>query len=758
MKGTVLFVDDEPAILRAIERTLAEDEGLTVLTATGGPEALELLATRPIDVVVSDQTMPGMNGAELLAKVRERHPDVVRMTLTGLSDSKTVMAAVNQGEVRRFLTKPWDADELRNCLHDAVGERRLEREIALLRQEAVLSPEQIERARRIAARLEKPKPIGEVLVELGQLARAEYERISKLHRSRLDLVSILREDGFVTEEGFAVYQEARRKTPGRPDRSLLVDAGLVTEEQYLHAVSAKHDIPLLDPEVGLVDTALLLKTSIPFLRKNGALPLRIVDGILTVVVSDPLNRQILTDLAGIYGVKVNACAAPSARIAEALATLERNRDEGSAGGGTSLQYREIQETPAADESGEGAVQIVDYLLLRSIELGASDLHIEPMNGKVRVRIRVDGVMRNLTDLPAEFAGKVLSRLKILAGADIAERRLHQDGRIFVKVEGREVDIRASIYATMFGETIVLRLLDRRRGLHPLEQLGFEPGVLSILREVVLRSSTGLVLITGPTGSGKTTTLYSFVDYVNDPSIKVITCEDPVEYVLDGIAQCSVNEKTGPTFADSLRAMVRQDPDVIVVGEIRDPLTSRLAVESALTGHKVFTSLHTEDSVGAVARLLDLGIEPFLVASTINTIVAQRLVRRVCPDCRRPAEASREDLRFLGLERSDFDGFGLVEGAGCPKCGGIGFKGRAGIHEVLLPDDDFRDAILNRSPSKVLRALARKLPGFLTLQEDGILKAVSGATTLSEVVTGAPRDQNARPPSALRETDWLGRKP
>jgi type IV pilus assembly protein PilB len=359
-------------------------------------------------------------------------------------------------------------------------------------------------------------------------------------------------------------------------------------------------------------------------------------------------------------------------------------------------------------------------------------------------------LRKLTDLPVDFALRVAARVKVLAGADIAERRQHQDGRIFVRIEGREVDIRLSTYASMFGETLVMRILDSRRGLVSLDALGFQPRALSLLMEVVLRTSSGLILVTGPTGSGKTTTLYSFVDYVNDESEKVITCEDPVEYVLAGITQCSVNEKTGPTFANSLRAIVRQDPDTIVVGEIRDRTTAELGVQAALTGHKVFSTFHTEDAVGAGVRLLEMGVEPFLVASTLGCVLAQRLVRRLCPHCARPEEPSAKDLRFLGLGRDEIRGLQIHTGAGCAKCGNSGYSGRLGIHEMMWPDDEFRDAVLRRASTLELRALARKLPGFLTLQEDAVLKVVAGKTTFPEIVDNVPRDSNARALATLRD--------
>ncbi|MFN0182041.1 MAG: ATPase, T2SS/T4P/T4SS family [Gemmatimonadales bacterium] len=626
----------------------------------------------------------------------------------------------------------------------------------LLLREGAVDEAQLERARRIRERLQQPKRLAEILVDLGQLPRAEYDRIVRRYRSSLSLSAILHDMGVLDAAGLARFEAARLATPGARDQDLLVGNGLVTEEQYLRALALRHDLPYLEPEVGLVDPAVMGKTSLAYLLRNKVLPLRIADGALTAILADPLNAQTLGDLERIYKVPVVACCAPAARIEEALHTLERLREGKSSNSGIDLHYRQFDELVPGENTAEGAVAVLDYLLLRSIQLGASDLHIEPLQHKVRVRIRVDGVLQPLTDLPGAFAAQAISRVKVLAGTDIAERRLHQDGRISVRVEGREVDFRVSTYAGMFGETLVLRLLDRRRALLSLDDLGFHPKILSSLREVVLRSASGMVLVTGPTGSGKTTTLYSFVDYVNDPTVKVISCEDPVEYVLEGVSQCSVNNKTGPTFADSLRAIVRQDPDIIIVGEIRDPATAALAVEAALTGHQVFSTLHTEDAVGAMVRLADMGVEPFLVSSTVSCVVAQRLVRKLCAHCRRPAEIRREDLRFLGLDRTDLIGLPLMEGAGCKECGGTGYRGRIGIHEVLVPDDDFKDAVLRRAPSKELRALARRLPGFLTLQESGLLTAIAGRTTLAAVVADAPRDAKARKPDELREVAGMRR--
>jgi type IV pilus assembly protein PilB len=620
----------------------------------------------------------------------------------------------------------------------------------LILEEGGVSQKQIDRARRIAARLSEPKPLGLVLVELGQLARSEYERLIRLHRSRLALPLILYQDGALSDEGLARYRERKSADPGLPDREILVGGNLVTEQQFLQALCVKNDIEFVEPEVALVDDSLLAKASMSYLVRQRALPFQEMEGAVAVILADPLDDRLIMDLERIFGRPVKPFGAPSDKILEALRILDRLEDSDGKDAKTSLQYRTIEDIEPGDDSGEEAVRLVDYLLYRAIEVGASDLHIEPLQSRVRVRVRVDGAMRPLTELPGSYAARVVSRIKVLGGADIAERRLHQDGRLLVKVEDREIDIRLSTYASVFGETIVLRLLDRRRGLVPLDGLGFESSVLTVLRDVVLRASSGLVLVTGPTGSGKTTTLYSFIDYVLDDSIKVITSEDPVEYVLEGVTQCSVNEKSGPTFADSLRAMLRQDPDIIVLGEIRDKVTAELGVEAALTGHKVFCTFHTEDSVSAVLRLLDMGVEPFLVSSTLSCIVAQRLLLRLCEDCRRQGRASPRDLRFLGMAPEDLGRQPVMEGVGCANCGNTGYRGRLGIHEVLLPDDDFRDAVLRRAPSRELRALTRKLPVFLTLQEDGFLKAVKGETTLSEIADNVPRDPDARPLNVLRE--------
>jgi type IV pilus assembly protein PilB len=619
-----------------------------------------------------------------------------------------------------------------------------------LERSGLVTPEALQRAARIRGRMESPRPLHEVLLELGELKEEQLETIRRRRRTRMSLCDILVEDEAIDAGTAAIYREAKARERGKSDRVLLVERALVTEEQYLRALGTKLDCPFMVPEIGEIQTDLYKKVPFAYLLKNVALPLRVDGNILHVTVATPEDDSLFGEIERTFGLKAKRYCSTRFRITETLRTLERLRGKPLDRDSYRIQYRELDRAhDGPTESGEEAVQLVDYLLARAVEMGASDLHVEPTPNKVRARVRVDGILHHLTDLPIDFTARVIARIKILGRMDVTEKRLHQDGKIHIKVSGREIDIRVSTYASVFGETIVMRLLDRERGIMHLANAGFQPRALATIEETVLASTSGLVLTVGPTGSGKTTTLYSFIQHANSPTEKVITCEDPVEYVIDGIVQCSVNAKTGPTFADSLRAIVRQDPDTIVVGEIRDPTTAHLAAEAALTGHKVYSTFHTEDAVGAFVRFIEMGVEPFLVASTLSAVIAQRLVRRLCPECKVPYRPTNAELRVLGLDREAVQSIGFQRSTGCSHCSGTGYKGRLAIHEVLVPDADFREAVLNRATSGTLRELARARPEFLTMQEDGLLKAVRGHTTLAEIIENAPRDASARPLADLQ---------
>ena len=380
------------------------------------------------------------------------------------------------------------------------------------------------------------------------------------------------------------------------------------------------------------------------------------------------------------------------------------------------------------------VSLVERLLAAAVDAGASDVHVEPLRDRVRVRVRVDGILRELSEFATAELPAVVSRLKIMAEADIAERRRHQDGRLEFEHPdtGAITDLRASFYVTVRGECTVLRVLNQANRVIELERVGMAPTVLTRFRSEALETPSGVVIVTGPTGSGKTSTLYSCVHHLADDATSIVTAEDPVEYQLDGISQCSVAPKLGRTFEESLRHIVRQDPDVIVLGEIRDASSAESAIQAALTGHKVLTTFHTEDSVGAVLRLLNMDIESFLIASTVSCVVAQRLVRRVCAACAVPAVPDAAELAGVGWREGDVDGARFVEGVGCASCQFTGYRGRIAVFEALVLNEAVREAILERSNSTRIRRVSLESSGLVTLLEDGLAKASRGETTLAEI--------------------------
>ncbi len=618
-----------------------------------------------------------------------------------------------------------------------------------------LTEKQLSRARRIQERVASDKSLGEVLLELGEITQEEYDRVQQSHRSQLDLVDLLVDQGVLSAEGAAQYRVAKEATPHAGDFELLVERQKLPQEPYFRALAQHDQVTFVEPSHHDVDREILARASLPYLRRLSVLPMCERDGSLEFVSAGPLKPAEHAELEQIFRLPLDIRYSTQDRIVETLQALERKGGEDQEI--ATLEYRASDDAALrSDATGRETVRAVDNLLLNAIKLGASDVHIQPTADSLSVRARVDGRVRPVLELPKEMAPRLASRIKVLGGADISERRLHQDGKIFVKTEQGAVDIRVSSYVSVHGENIVLRLLDRNRGLVPLAKLGFAPKVESLVTDVILPSASGLVLITGPTGSGKTTTLYSLMQHDLDPEEIVISAEDPVEYVIEGIVQCSVNEKTGPTFVDSLRSMVRQDPDTIIVGEIRDAATVKMAFESALTGHKVFSTFHTENAVAAIIRLLEMGVAPFLVSSTLSAIVAQRLVRRVCSHCAAPIRLERKELKYLGMQRSSLDGIELWAGSGCDHCDHTGYTGRVGIHEVLVPNDEFRDAVLRRAQAKELEVLARKSGGFMTLQEDGMLKAVQKKTSVGELISNVPRDLQARPIADLRAVAGLRR--
>ena len=388
------------------------------------------------------------------------------------------------------------------------------------------------------------------------------------------------------------------------------------------------------------------------------------------------------------------------------------------------------------DSGDTTSGVVDYIFTNAILEGASDIHIEPKEDSLRVRFRIDGILHHKTDLPVSLAPSLASRIKVLCKLDIAEKRKHQDGRIHAQVMDKDVDLRVSVYAAAFGENIVIRILYRKSALIDIDQLGITPQNKTRLLQI-LDQPSGVILVTGPTGSGKTTTLYAGINYLNDGKTSIITVEDPVEYVIDGVVQGQLNPKLGHTYSDFIKSMMRQDPDVIMVGEIRDSTAAEAVIQAALTGHKVLSTFHTEDTTGALLRLMDMGIDTFLISSTVVSVLAQRLVRVLCPECRQAYIPDKYELDALGVRAENMEKFKFYKPVGCAHCNHMGYRGRTGVHELLLVNDMIRDAILARKTSGEIRRLAREASSLVTMREDGFYKVLKGTTSFEEVSRVVP---------------------
>jgi len=531
-------------------------------------------------------------------------------------------------------------------------------------------------------------------------------------------------------------QEAlsRTKTGRARLGEVLLAMGATSQEDVLRALATQQGIPYLGPEE-LPSTLPLLKNLSPkYLRQYIACPVAVEGSTVTVATADPTNPVLLDDLRQNLGMTVKVCVAPPQAILEAI--------EGTYGASTPLQKlvegiaptegdgdREEDINQLRDMAFEAPViRLVNLLIEEAMAAEASDIHIEPFEDTLRVRYRIDGILYEQESPPRRLQAALTSRVKIMAELNIAERRLPQDGRIRVTTGGRRVDIRVSTVPTIHGESVVMRLLDRSSAFLPFDRLGFSPSVAAVFDRLIRRPH-GILLVTGPTGSGKTTTLYAALDKINSADKKIITVEDPVEYQLKGVNQIPVKPKIGLSFASGLRHIVRQDPDVIMVGEIRDLETAEIAIQAALTGHMVFSTLHTNDAPGAVTRLQDMGCEPYLLSSVLDGVLAQRLVRRICPACRAPHQPDPGDLLAIGV--TDAQGAELFRGKGCTDCRGTGYRGRMGIYELFVVTEEARRLILQKAPTGTIRRHALER-GMVSLRDDGWAKARAGVTTVEEI--------------------------
>jgi type IV pilus assembly protein PilB len=557
------------------------------------------------------------------------------------------------------------------------------------------------------------------------------------------LGEVLVSEGKITPEQLEEALALRRGDGGKPLGRILVSLGYITETELAEALAKRHRLSFL-PELTERDVepraAALVDRRV--LRKHGVVPLRVEDGRLVVATSDPANFYALEDLAMLSGHPVTPVVALEDEIrrvfdkvfsmGEEVTELLEEAAERSAEEGVAQEV-ELGTDAGPDEAP--IVRLVGAILQRALGEGASDIHIEPRARELGVRFRVDGVLREVMSVPPKLQAGVIARLKILADLDIAERRLPQDGRFSVRSGGQKVDLRVATLPTVFGEKVVLRLLDTANVETDLAKLGFGGRDLERYEEV-FRRPYGTILVTGPTGSGKSTTLYATLGELNTPEMNIITVEDPVEYRMRGINQIQVNPKAGLTFASGLRSILRADPDVVMIGEIRDHETAKISVEAALTGHLVLATLHTNNAPGALTRLTDMGVEPFLVASAVDCVIAQRLARRLCGRCKRPAEVEPELLEAVGFPLGTvLDGGqspAFHRAVGCDRCGGTGYRGRVGIFELMVVGEGVRSLVLQRASAGEIGDAAEK-GGMRRLRDDGLLKAAQGVTTIEEVL-------------------------
>jgi type II secretory ATPase GspE/PulE/Tfp pilus assembly ATPase PilB-like protein/DNA-binding NarL/FixJ family response regulator len=711
----VLLVDDEPGILHALRRQLHR-EPYRLSLAQNGDEALAILEQEPVHIVVTDQRMPGMPGAELLERVRERWPDTIRIMLTGYADTAEVMAAIKAGAIYRFILKPVHSDDLRLTLTLALKQHELIRELrAAPLENAPRSKEHEALASRCGTSCSR---LPSLLVRHGMLDERLARRVRREQaRRQVSMMQALIDvAGMDPREVFGM---------------LLVELRMETTELHTE---------LVPPEATrLLPRALCARHQVLPLRREGRRR-------LVLAMADPTDQVLLDNLQFVTGMDIEPVLAEFGALqSKLLALYGSSGDESSLGDlAVVLDERDAADTVEvviddADDvgspevlasAGEPVIRTVNAILCEAADLGASDIHVQPTHSHALVRYRIDGVLVDKFRVPLELHRALVSRVKVLAEMDIAERRRPQDGRITLRLPAKVVDVRISTLPTVTGEKLVLRLLDRNGAIHSVNELGFSAHNLGRVLELLDRPQ-GIFLTTGPTGSGKTTTLYALLQHNVSQERNYVTIEDPVEYTMPGAAQVAVHERIGLDFASALRSVLRQDPDVILLGEIRDPETASVAFHASMTGHKVYSTLHTNSSVEALSRLYELGLKGHFIATALDGILSQRLVRRICTECREP---DRPDPALLARLGRAFRAPGLdtFRGRGCPHCGHTGYRGRAPLHELLVMDEEVIGMIsAGRTVVEIGHTLSER--GMSLIADDAREKVHQGVTTPAEIM-------------------------
>lgn len=672
----ILLVDDEPNVIKALTRVF-EEENYQIVAAADGKQALETLNREPVQLIVSDFKMPGMDGAELLSRVKNAWPDTIRIMLTGQADTAAVMGAINQGAVYKFILKPWNDDDLRITVS--------------------LALEQYDLVQRNRA--------------LEQENRKKQQQISKLSNlavgNRSQIANLLRKKNLLSE---AEMQEIQ-----------------LDEVQIPRAVTE------------------LIPGS--FCRNQMVLPIDLQGSQLRLVMADPLDTGLLDDLKFIAGLQIEPLIAPLSALRKKIEQFYGESSQVTRFDNLETliddldPYEKIEVVMEQEDDitlddllrateEPPAIRLVNSIVIEAIRMGASDIHIHPQAKHVMVRYRIDGILQNKIAIPLNLHRPLVSRIKVMAELDISERRRPQDGRITVKTPMRIVDLRISCLPTINGEKVVLRILDKNGAIRKIEEQGFSPEELKKVLHMV-NQPQGILLVTGPTGSGKTTTLYTLLQHTATPEKNYLTIEDPVEFYMDQAGQVSVMERIQLDFASILRAILRQDPDVILLGEIRDMETAEVAFHAAMTGHMVYSTLHTNSAMATVARLLDIGLKPYVVASGLSGVIAQRLLRRLCVHCREPGTPDPAKLQALG---DPYPGLTSTQQArGCPRCGNSGYSGRVPIYEVLVADDRLRDAIASMARDNNLSLQEKYTFIGDSLFDSAYRRVAAGETSVEEVL-------------------------
>lgn len=718
-----ILIAEDDAISRTVIRKRIEKLGHEPLVTEDGLEAWEAYQNNPdIDAVISDWMMPGIEGPELCRRIRssERGGHTFFIFLTALGSRDNLLEGMEAG-ADEYLTKPLNAEELDARLATASRTNSLQHHL----HDLAIGDEET------STGIDQPSSY-EGSDESKHQATPRAGSRSLRQRSWDILVS----QGKLTEEQLRQAVEAQKENNGELG-VVLVSLGFISSADLAQAQAQRLNLEYVELSEMHVDASAVELVSQKVLQKHGALPLYVENSKLYVAMTDPTNILAIDDLAIISGYRV-------VPVVVSVEDLHRTQNKMFGDGEEVVGILQDAIEPEVEDpeeldlgGGAGAdeapvVRLISSILQRAVGEGASDVHLEPQEQDLIVRFRIDGVLRQAMSVPPKLKSGLIARAKILGSLDIAERRVPQDGRFSARIGGKKVDFRVASLPTAHGEEMVLRLLDTASLDTDLTGLGFDKRELGRYREV-FGQPYGTVLITGPTGSGKSTTLYATLRELNSPEKKIITVEDPVEYRMPGVNQVQVNPRAGLTFASGLRSILRNDPDIVMIGEIRDHETAKTSIEAALTGHLVLATLHTNDAPGALTRLTDMGVEPFLSSSAVDCVIAQRLARRLCGSCRQPTELRRDMLEDVGFPFEQANKKPrFYKAIGCERCGGTGYRGRVGLYEMMVLEDEIREMVLARASTAEIGHAAER-SGMVRLREDGLLKAAQGVTTIEEIL-------------------------